>query len=63
MTAGSANKLELCAELGAEITIDYHNEDFVEVIREAGGADVILDIMGRPTWTATSTPWPRTAAW
>ncbi|MEH3142466.1 MAG: NAD(P)H-quinone oxidoreductase [Mycobacterium kyogaense] len=46
VTAGSANKLELCAELGAEITIDYHNEDFVEVIREAGGADVILDIMG-----------------
>lgn len=46
VTAGSANKLELCAELGAEITIDYHNQDFVEVIREAGGADVILDIMG-----------------
>lgn len=46
VTAGSANKRELCAELGAEITIDYHTEDFVEVIREAGGADVILDIMG-----------------
>ncbi|MBX7448563.1 NAD(P)H-quinone oxidoreductase [Mycolicibacterium sp. 3033] len=46
VTAGSANKLELCAELGAEITIDYHSEDFVEVIRDAGGADVILDIMG-----------------
>jgi len=46
VTAGSANKLELCAELGAEITIDYHSQDFVEVIRDAGGADVILDIMG-----------------
>lgn len=46
VTAGSANKLELCAELGAELTIDYHNQDFVEVIRDAGGADVILDIMG-----------------
>ncbi|MCH9729968.1 MAG: NAD(P)H-quinone oxidoreductase [Actinomycetia bacterium] len=46
VTAGSRNKLDLCAELGAEITIDYHNEDFVEVVRNAGGADVILDIIG-----------------
>ncbi|UXA17841.1 NAD(P)H-quinone oxidoreductase [Mycobacterium sp. SMC-4] len=46
VTAGSRNKLDLCAELGAEITIDYQNEDFVEVIRNAGGADVILDIIG-----------------
>ncbi len=46
VTAGSRNKLDLCAELGAEITIDYHSEDFVEVVRAAGGADVILDIMG-----------------
>ncbi|MDY6999597.1 MAG: zinc-binding dehydrogenase, partial [Actinomycetota bacterium] len=46
VTAGSRNKLDLCAELGAEITIDYHNEDFVEIVRDAGGADVILDIMG-----------------
>ena len=46
VTAGSRNKLELCAELGAEITIDYHSEDFVEAVRAAGGADVVLDIMG-----------------
>ncbi len=46
VTAGSRNKLDLCAELGAEITIDYHRDDFVEVLREAGGADVILDLMG-----------------
>ena len=46
VTAGSRNKLDLCAELGAEITIDYHNEDFVSVVRDAGGAGVILDIMG-----------------
>ena len=46
VTAGSRNKLDLCAELGAEITIDYRNEDFVEVVRGAGGADVILDIIG-----------------
>jgi putative PIG3 family NAD(P)H quinone oxidoreductase len=46
VTAGSRNKLELCAELGAEITINYRNEDFVDVVRSAGGADVILDLTG-----------------
>ncbi|BBY81439.1 NAD(P)H quinone oxidoreductase [Mycolicibacterium pulveris] len=47
VTAGSRNKLDLCAELGAEITINYRDEDFVERIRaDSDGADVILDIMG-----------------
>ena len=46
MTAGSPNKLDLCAELGAEVTINYRDEDFVERVRAEGGADVILDIMG-----------------
>ena len=45
-TAGSTEKLERCRELGAEITIDYKSTDFVQALREAGGADVILDIMG-----------------
>jgi putative PIG3 family NAD(P)H quinone oxidoreductase len=49
ITAGAKNKLDLCAELGAEITIGYRDEDFVERIRaesDGAGADVILDIMG-----------------
>ncbi|MHC9296753.1 NAD(P)H-quinone oxidoreductase [Mycobacterium sp. LTG2003] len=46
VTAGSADKLELCRELGAEITINYRDEDFVERLRSENGADVILDIMG-----------------
>ncbi|MFE2728588.1 NAD(P)H-quinone oxidoreductase [Kitasatospora sp. NPDC059327] len=49
VTAGSAEKLARCAELGADITIDYREQDFVEVLREAtggAGADVILDLMG-----------------
>jgi putative PIG3 family NAD(P)H quinone oxidoreductase len=49
VTAGSRNKLDLCTELGAETTINYRDEDFVERVRsESGGAgaDVILDIMG-----------------
>ncbi|WP_328362322.1 NAD(P)H-quinone oxidoreductase [Mycobacterium sp. NBC_00419] len=48
-TAGSAEKLELCREFGADTVISYGAEDFVDRIREAtggAGADVILDIMG-----------------
>jgi putative PIG3 family NAD(P)H quinone oxidoreductase len=45
-TAGSAEKLAVCADLGADVTINYNDEDFVEVLLEAGGADVILDNMG-----------------
>ena len=45
-TAGSPEKLRLCESLGADRAISYRDEDFVEVLREAGGADVILDNMG-----------------
>ncbi|MCW2867520.1 MAG: NAD(P)H-quinone oxidoreductase [Marmoricola sp.] len=45
-TAGTPEKRELCERLGATRAIDYHEEDFVEVVREHGGADVILDNMG-----------------
>ncbi|MBB5787368.1 putative PIG3 family NAD(P)H quinone oxidoreductase [Jiangella mangrovi] len=51
VTAGSAAKLERCRELGAEILVNYRDDDFVEVVREATGghgADVVLDIMGGP---------------
>jgi putative PIG3 family NAD(P)H quinone oxidoreductase len=48
-TGGTPEKLAACAELGAEVTINYRDEDFVEVVRERSeghGADVILDNMG-----------------
>ena len=45
-TAGSEEKLELCRSLGAERAISYRDEDFAEILQEAGGADVILDNMG-----------------
>ena len=45
-TAGSPETLELCRSLGATRAISYRDEDFVEVLTEAGGADVILDNMG-----------------
>jgi len=49
VTAGSAEKLERCRDLGAEILVNYREDDFVEVVRaatEGHGADVILDNMG-----------------
>ncbi len=46
VTAGSAAKLEACRQLGAEILINYREQDFVEEIKAAGGADVILDVVG-----------------
>ena len=45
-TAGSEEKLELCRTLGAQRAISYRDEDFVEILRDAGGADVVLDNMG-----------------
>ena len=49
VTAGSAEKLDQARALGADITINYHEEDFVERIRaetDGAGVDVILDIIG-----------------
>lgn len=49
VTAGSRAKLEACREIGAEILVNYHEEDFVEVVRDhtdGHGADVILDVVG-----------------
>lgn len=45
-TAGAPESLELCRELGADPVISYRDEDFVKVVKELGGADVILDNMG-----------------
>ena len=49
VTAGSAKKLEVCRALGADITVNYRDEDFVERIKaetDGVGADVILDLLG-----------------
>jgi len=45
-TAGSDDKCEACRKLGADIAINYKTQDFVAVTKEAGGADLILDIVG-----------------
>ena len=49
VTAGTAEKLRACRELGADVLVNYREEDFVERVREATGghgADVVLDNMG-----------------
>jgi NADPH:quinone reductase-like Zn-dependent oxidoreductase len=49
VTAGSAQKLERCRALGADILVNYRDEDFVAALGDATGghgADIVLDNMG-----------------
>ncbi|SMO70557.1 putative NAD(P)H quinone oxidoreductase, PIG3 family [Thalassovita litoralis] len=46
VTVGSQEKAAACAKLGAEKTIIYSEEDFVDVMRNEGGANLILDMVG-----------------
>ncbi len=48
-TAGSEEKLAVCRDLGADLTVNYREADFVEAVKDATdghGADVVLDNMG-----------------
>jgi putative PIG3 family NAD(P)H quinone oxidoreductase len=45
-TDSPAARCQLCRDLGADRVIDYAAEDFVEAVRQEGGANVILDIVG-----------------
>ena len=46
VTAGSDEKCRACEGLGAELAVNYREEDFVQAVRGFGGADVILDMVG-----------------
>jgi putative PIG3 family NAD(P)H quinone oxidoreductase len=49
VTAGRAESLEACRELGAEILVNHRTEDFVDALRattQGRGADLILDVVG-----------------
>ncbi|WP_336716190.1 NAD(P)H-quinone oxidoreductase [Arthrobacter sp. USHLN218] len=49
VTAGSQAKLDVVRPLGAQLLVNYREEDFVERVKEATGgrgADVILDVIG-----------------
>jgi len=45
-TAGSEEKCALARELGADQAINYKTEDFETLVKEAGGVDVTLDMVG-----------------
>ena len=45
-TAGSDEKCAKCLELGAERAINYKDEDFVQILKDEGGANLILDMVG-----------------
>lgn len=44
-TAGSDARVGRCEELGAK-GVNYRTQDFVDELAKAGGADVVLDVMG-----------------
>jgi NADPH2:quinone reductase len=48
-TAGSGDKCDACIRLGADVAVNYRDQDFVAAVKEATGgrgADVILDMVG-----------------
>jgi len=50
-TVGSSKKAERCLELGADVAIEYKDQDYEEVILKLTnkvGVDVVLDIVGGP---------------
>jgi len=52
-TAGGAEKVERCRQLGAEVVVDYSAEDFVPIVRDVTGghgADVVYDPVGGDTF-------------
>ena len=51
VTAGSDDKCRQCEQLGAKRGINYREEDFEAILNEAGGVDVVLDMVGAPYFT------------
>ena len=52
-TASSAAKLALCERLGAEVCINYQDEDWTQQVRavtDKQGVDVTIDCVGKSTW-------------
>ncbi len=46
VTAGSEEKCQACRDLGADVAINYRDDDFVSILQNAGGANLILDMVG-----------------
>lgn len=47
-TDSPGSRCQICRDLGADRVVDYQQADYVNVVREEGGAHVILDIVGGP---------------
>ena len=48
-TAGSAEKCRACEKLGADVVVNYREQDFIEAVKKATGGrgvDEVLDIVG-----------------
>jgi NADPH2:quinone reductase len=45
-TAGTDEKCTVCTDLGAEAAFNYREDDFVKRMKDLGGADLILDMVG-----------------
>lgn len=45
-TAGSDEKCQVCRDLGAEVAINYRDEDFVSIAKGHCGMNLILDMVG-----------------
>jgi NADPH:quinone reductase len=48
VTAGDDAKVKFCEKLGADRAINYRTQDFETIVRDLGGADVVLDMVGGP---------------
>ncbi|EKU94246.1 Beta-ketoacyl-acyl-carrier-protein synthase I [Alloiococcus otitis] len=52
-TAGSSNKIQFCQDLGADLAINYKEEDFAKLVSadsQDQGVDLILDFVGANYW-------------
>ncbi|HEY1425392.1 MAG TPA: NAD(P)H-quinone oxidoreductase [Caulobacteraceae bacterium] len=47
-TARGRGKAEAAKRLGADVAVDAADEDFEAAAKDAGGVDVVLDMVGRP---------------
>lgn len=53
ITAGTDEKCKLCKDLGADVAVNYRNENFQDVVeKELGGKGVnlIIDLVGQSYW-------------
>ena len=49
-TCGSDEKVEYCKKLGADLAINYKTSNWAEEVKLNGGADLIMDSVGRGYW-------------